>query len=390
MNTTIPTESEVKSYFKYLQTHLVDKRDNRGKRHNLAFVLTGFLFAVLRSGTGLDVASIQRRMEKEHEGLSVLLGHSSKQSISDAQLRRVLAGVDYQSYNQLNQTYFGVSLSESAPAAKLPKEWQAIDGKELRGTIDGVSGEKRGENVVRMVSHERSQSEIMGFYQGDKESEKTVVKAYFSRQPALSEAYSFDALHTHPALLETIAGKEGTYLAQVKSNQAQLLAECEHVKLHLPGEYQLQSLDKAHGRVEKRVATFYQLKADWLDKRWKDTHIASLIVIDRERLRLKDQKQSQERAYFISNLPLEANSATILFSGVRNHWAVEADNYIRDVTLGEDQIRCKHTTRSRMIASVITIALNLMRKQDTKGNIKAFREDLNFCKQKAFACFSTT
>ncbi len=391
MHPTIPTTNEIKSYFEYLQMHLADKRDNRGKRHNLAYVLTSFLWAVLRSGTQVDVASIQRRMVKEHEELSAMVAHPSKQSISDAQLRRVLAGVDYQSYNQLNQAYFGVSLSESAPVvANLPRKWQAIDGKELRGTIDGGSGQKRGENVVRMVSHTDSQSEIIGFYQGDKESEKTVVKAYFSQQPTLTAAYSFDALHTYPALLETIAEKKGTYIAQVKANQAQLLAECEHLKRHLPGAYQVESLDKAHGRLEKRAATVYELKADWLDRRWKHTHIASLIVIDRERLRLKDQKQSQERTYFISNLPLEANAAGILFTGVRNHWAVEADNYIRDVTLGEDKIRSKDSLRSRMIASVINTALNLMRKQDKKGNIKALREDLNFCKQKAFACFSTT
>lgn len=196
-------------------------------------------------------------------------------------------------------------------------------------------------------------------------------------------------MHTYPALLETIAAKKGTYVAQVKANQAELLAGCEHVQQHLPGKYPLESLDKAHGRVEKRLATSYELKADWLDERWKDTAIQSLIVIDRERLRLKDGKQSQERACFISNLPLGAHSALGLFNGVRNHWSVEADNYIRDVTLGEDKIRCNNAARSRMIASVINIALNLMRKQDNKGNIKAFREELNFCLQKAFACFST-
>lgn len=179
------------------------------------------------------------------------------------------------------------------------------------------------------------------------------------------------------------------YLTQVKANQSALLAECVHLSQHLEGKYTFQSRDKAHGRLEKRLAAVYELKAAWLDKRWKDTHIESLIVIDRECLRLKNQKQSQQRAYFISNLPLTAQNAQVLFDGVRKHWAIEADHYLRDVTLGEDRIRCKDRSRTRMVASVINIALNLMRKQDTMGNIKAFREELNFYLYKAFNCFSS-
>jgi predicted transposase YbfD/YdcC len=383
MRLPIPPTNEVKLYFEHLQSRLVDKRDNRGKRHELAFVLTGFLLAILRSGTQLQVASLQRRMQKEHQGLCEELGYESTSPISDAQLRRLLAGVDYQAYNVLNKAYFGVELSEQTRA------WQAVDGKELRGTIDGVAGEKRGENVVHLVNHQGSQSEIIGFYSGSKESEKTVVKAYFSQQQQLTQAYSLDALHTDPALLADIESKQGVYLTQVKANQSALLAECAHLSQHLEGKYELESRDKAHGRLEKRVAAVYELKAEWLDKRWRDTHIESLIVIDRDRLRLKDQKQSQERAYFISNLPLTAHNAQVLFDGVRKHWAIEADHYLRDMTLGEDRIRCKDPSRSRMIASVINIALNLMRKQDTNGNIKAFREDLNFYQHKAFNCFST-
>ncbi len=151
-----------------------------------------------------------------------------------------------------------------------------------------------------------------------------------------------------------------------------MLAECEHLRQHLPGKYQRERLDKGHGRAEKRRARVYELKADWLDKRWKDTHIASLIVIDRERLRIKDKAS---KAPF-SSVTCPSQSAKTLFDGVRNHWSVEADNYSRDGTLGADKIRCKDATRSRMIASVINTALNLMRKQDKKG--KPFERSLTF------------
>lgn len=123
-------------------------------------------------------------MQKEHQGLCEELGYANRSPISDSQLRRLLAGVDYQAYNGLNNAYFGIELREH------PRAWQAVDGKELRGSIDGVAGEKRGENLVHLVSHQHSQSEIIGFYSGNKESEKTVVKAYFAQQQHLTQAYS--------------------------------------------------------------------------------------------------------------------------------------------------------------------------------------------------------
>jgi hypothetical protein len=36
--------------------HLVDKRDKRGKHHNLAFVLTAMLVALPRTGKGMNIS----------------------------------------------------------------------------------------------------------------------------------------------------------------------------------------------------------------------------------------------------------------------------------------------------------------------------------------------
>jgi hypothetical protein len=119
--------------------------------------------------------------------------------VSDPQFRRILSQVDERVYHQVNDEYFGVSLREESG------HWQAIDGKELRGNIDGLLGQKRAENVVRVVSHINNESPIVGFYHGDKESEKTIVHQHFEHQTELSGSYSFDALYTSAGLLEEIA-----------------------------------------------------------------------------------------------------------------------------------------------------------------------------------------
>jgi hypothetical protein len=71
-----------------------------------------------------------------------------------------------------------------------------------------------------------------------------------------------------------------------------------------------------------------------------------------------------------------------LFGGVWNHWSVESDNYVKDVTMGEDYIRCKYSHRIRAIASVFNVALNLMRKKNVTNNIRVVREEFNFDGQK--------
>ena len=57
----------------------------------------------------------------------------------------------------MNDAYFDVNIEQ------ILDSWYAVDGKELRGNIDGVSGEKRGENIVKSVSHEDFSSQVIGF-----------------------------------------------------------------------------------------------------------------------------------------------------------------------------------------------------------------------------------
>jgi predicted transposase YbfD/YdcC len=321
-------------------------------------------------------------MVREHAQLVAETGYESKKPISDAQLRRVLASLDYSLYNRVNETYFGKSVCSS------DSFWQAVDGKELRGSIDKVKGEKRGENVVRAVSHQGLQSQIVGFYQGSKESEKTVVKKYFDKQTDLGGRYTLDALHCYPTLLETIAEKGGTYLVQVKSNQKKLLEECEYLAQQLPCKQSFQSIDKAHGRLEQRQASVYELNVECLEPRWHKTAIQTLVVIDRQRLRLKDGGESEERACFITNQALTGQAGADLFEAVRRHWSVETDNHVRDVTLGEDYIICREANRMRSLASILNTGLNLMRRHNTDNNFVALREEFNFDRRKAINCLS--
>lgn len=377
-----PTENEITLYYQELQKHLPDQRNGKGKRHELALILTTMLLSILRSVGNLNVSVIHRQMGREHENILSILGLKRRKLISDSQFRRVLNSIDYQSYNDLNDRYFGVSIVETLG------EWKAVDGKELRGNIDGLSGQKRGENVVKMVSHEDKSSQILGFYNGRKDSEKTIVQDYFRGQETLSSSYSFDALHTSVGLLEEINGKSGIYLAQVKQNQANLLKECIHLTQHMPAIETHETYDKAHGREEHRRGYLLKINVEALDPMWGKTGIKTLLIIERKVRRSKNGALSHELAFFVSNKALKKRVGLELFMAARGHWNVEADNYVKDVVWGEDRIKCKESGRIRMIASAINNAVNRVRKFDIGDSITAFREDMIFNRDLAIACIS--
>lgn len=341
--------------------------------------------SLLRCTGHVSLAMIHRRMVKEHELMVVDTSFRTKKCVSYVQLGRILESIDYEMYNKINADYFDIR------ADQIEGLWLAVDGKELRGTIDGVSGDKRGENVVKMVSHQDLESQIIGFYSGNKESEKTIVGQYFKGQETLIGAYSFDALHTCPTLLEEIEKKGGIYLAQIKKNQKELLEECQHLVQNLPFKYDFEDVEKAHGRIEHRIAGLYAMEVTILDKRWQDSGIETLVAIYRKRERIKDSKISQEIVYFVSNKTLSNQmDGNQLYRAVRNHWSVETDNFVKDVNWGEDNLKCYKTNRSRAIASVFNVAVNLLRRKNTINNLRVVREDCNFDRKYAICCFSTS
>ncbi len=228
--------------------------------------------------------------------------------------------------------------------------------------------------MVSLTAHQDGQSEVVGYYDGSKESERPVVSAYFEQVGPLKDGYSFDALHTFPRNLELISQRGGTYLAQVKANQSVLLEDCQLIHQHLSACCLSQHRQKGHGRVETRRAWGYVLDKASLESRWDDAGIRSLLVVERERYNTKTGKQSRETAYWVSNQPLDKESFGQLFDAARRHWAVEVRHYIRDVQMGEDKFITRNVNEARAIAGFITTAANMLAGQHQ--NLSELRESL--------------
>ena len=118
-------EDKAVSFYE-LMNQMTDLRDNRGKRHNLAFIVTSVILAILSDRA--TMSSIHRYITNRIEFLKQILSRPEAVAVSRAQLPRILAGVDFDELNQKIEEFFGYQIE------LLDGEWRAIDGKTLRGS----------------------------------------------------------------------------------------------------------------------------------------------------------------------------------------------------------------------------------------------------------------
>ena len=288
--------------------------------------------------------------------------------ISDVQLRRLLSEVNHELLYKFHSQYFGWGLSLLSEDS-----WISVDGKELRGTIDREKKKKRGLALVHFHVHHFQLSLACGFYFGHKDSETTVVRNLLKNNDLTGRCFTFDALHCQEKTLKMVAEQNGIFIVQVKENQPHLLDVInDHIQIGKPLEV-IKTYDKAHGRIEERVGNIYQVSKECFNDKWAEIGFDKLIVLQRTFTKIKTQKVSKETSFYLSNSVKQTNNQ--LFSAIRGHWSIEAIHWIRDKTFGEDAIRCANEGRSKNLACLLSVALNLI-KQSSVLNIKALHEDL--------------
>lgn len=164
----LPCENKVTTFYSELESLSgLDKRDERGKRHDLSIVILGVILALLSKRDG-NLSSIQRHMKNHYAKTCAFIGKTPYRVVSRSQLPLVLSAVDLGVFEAHIFNFYGITLSEEE------KKWFSGDGKELRGSIE--KGDKRGEAVVQIVAHETGQVLSETFYNGKKESEKPAIR----------------------------------------------------------------------------------------------------------------------------------------------------------------------------------------------------------------------
>lgn len=347
----------------------LDLRDVRGIRLNLPYILLGLTIALLRKRDGC-LSSIHRSMENKNESLCTFLNIDKQIVVSRSHLPIALKKVCPVAFGQLLFNNYGIELNEKE------KSWFAGDGKELRGSI--LKGDKRGEAVVQLVRHEDKAVLGEGFYNGKKESEKPCLREVIKENEAAHQKITADALHLNPETTSLIAQAGGIFLIGLKGNQQELLEDMEKDSSYFAPVNQLVTVEKGHGRVEKRRYFHYDVSDEYFDERWSKSNFQSLFKVERYRYDLQSGKETNEISYYISNGAYTKEED--YFTAIRKHWSVEVNNHIRDVTLKEDNLKTKKTAVSKVMSGIRTLAIKLLymtKAKNLTAQLETFQDDFH-------------
>jgi len=363
------------TYFIELLGDISDPRDNRGKIHELSFVLAVTTMAIL-SGKNY-VSEIHRYICNKIRWLQEIFDRPNAKPISRAQLPRIIAIVDWDELNVIIEEFFGVTVENTND------EWITIDGKVLRGTITDNDNAHENEQITIAIGHKSQQILFQRKMSGAKSSEIVEVRKLLEETWLQRAKVTLDPLHANPTTLETINQSGGKYIVQIKKNQPTLFEMFGDMAQEEKEIGSIKTVEKSRGRIEEREGRFFSLKDVEFDARWSRSDFQTLVAVDRTIEKIKKEEISRERSYYASNVELEGYQSKTstdveeeLFTAMREHWHVESNNYIRDVTFKEDYVKTKNKNQGQILSLLRTVVIKIIR----KTNPKNFKEVIaSFC-----------
>jgi hypothetical protein len=299
-------------------SRLEDRRDSRGIRYKLVNIL---IFALLSKLAGEDrLTGISEWVWHRKEALAKALGLKRPQAPHRTTYGRVLGGT-----LEVEELAAAVGNFFAGGSGDGQLVQIAIDGKTLRGSIPW--GQSRG--VHLMAAYIPGEGVVLA--QVEVEGKENEIKA----APRLLESIdlggkvvSADAMLAQRQLSTQIVEAGGQYVWTIKKNQPQLhddiatffdSAPFDRAPAVEPGVEDPSSattLDKGHGRIEKRVLTASSDLNDYLD--WP--HVQQVFRLERRFEYVNQGKTTCETVYGITSLRLDQASPQRLLEIVRTHW----------------------------------------------------------------------
>jgi len=204
----------------------------------------------------------------------------------------------------------------------------------------------------------------------DKSNEITAIPELLRVLDVNGCIVTIDAMGCQKEIAAQIADKKADYVLALKGNHATIHEEIQEfftdavapcalsaASTVTPGTMDsFKTLEKDHGRIETR-RYWQSTDIDWCEdkKLWKQLRSVGMV----ESIRSVKGKNSIERRYYLSSLPLDAKTFA---AAVRKHWGVENPlHWTLDVTFREDQSRARTKNAAQNLATLRRIALNLIK-----------------------------
>jgi len=257
----------------------------------------------------------------------------------------------------------------------VPQEIVALDGKALRRALN------KDQSVKYVVSAwAESNGLVLGQLKvADKSNEITAVPELLRVLELSGCIVTIDAMGCQKKIAKEIIEADADYVLALKGNQETVHQEVksfldaallERQTPRLAGAKlstaaatlaSVETVEKDHGRLETR-RYFQSDQLNWFADRPKWEGLKSVGMV--ESTREVDGKTTVERRYYLSSLPLGAQTFA---RAVRTHWGVENKvHWVMDVCFREDQSRARAGYAAENLATLRRLALNLLKREKTK------------------------
>lgn len=335
-----------------------DPRIDRTREHKLLDILVIGLCSLLTGGEGFTDMEVFGRAKLEW--LKTFLELPSGIPSHDT-FNRVFSALDPDRFLDCFVSWV------QGLCTALAGEVVAIDGKALRRALN------EGAPIPYIVSAWASENGLtLGQVKvDDKSNEITAIPQLLRALELKGCIVTIDAMGCQKEIAAQIADQKAAYVLALKGNHATVhqevqefftdaVAPCalEPAATVAPGTMDShQTTEKDHGRIETR-RYWQSTDIDWFEDKplWKDLRSFGMI----ESIRRIKGKNSIERRYYLSSLPLNAKTFA---KAVRQHWGVENPlHWVLDVVFSEDQSRARSRYAAQNLATLRRIALNLIKK----------------------------
>jgi predicted transposase YbfD/YdcC len=330
-------------YLLGLLAQVPDPRKRRGRRHPLAGLLAVGIAAVI-AGSRSFAAIGPWAADAGPEALAGL--GAARGPAEESTFRRAFALVSPDVLDRVLGAWLHTRAAQAGGRLVI-----AIDGKTIRGA---KNKEGKAPHLVAALAH--GIGAVLGQVAVDAKSNeipavRDLLKAFASLASAV---ITIDAMHTQSDTAQVITGRGADYVMTVKGNMPTLYRQLK--KLPWAAVPSVSSVSTDRGRRACRT-----IKAA-LAPAWIEFDGAAQVAQLRRTV-TKNGKKTVEVVYLITS-DRDADPAT-LAAWVRSHWEIENKlHWVRDVTYQEDKSLVRTGNAPRVMATLRSLAISLLRLHD--------------------------
>jgi predicted transposase YbfD/YdcC len=336
-------------YLLDLLAQVPDPRKRRGRRHSLAGLLAVGIAAVIAGSRSF--AAIGQWAADAGPDVLAALG-ADRGAAEESTYRRAFALVSADALDQVLGAWLHTRAVRAGGRLVI-----AVDGKAVRGA------KRKGGKAPHLVA---ALAHGIGAVLGQvavnaKSNEIPAVRDLLAAFTDLAHAViTLDALHTQHDTAQLILGRHADYAMTVKGNMPTLFRQLK--KLPWAKVPSVSAVTTDHGRRARRTVKVILAPA------WIEFEGAAQVAQLRRTVTKKGRKTA-EVVYLITS-DRRADPAT-LAAWVKGHWEIENRlHWVRDVTYQEDKSLVRTGNAPRVMATLRSLAISLLR-LDGRQNIAA-------------------